>query len=160
VRKLTFGKENGFEKFLCYSVAAFEVNGYRPREEDVYVNYSTPGKQVGRLSLRGDRTLFLFVFADERGDLIDSDDTQSQKKALHMQFGDLSWECPQILAAMESCPELYFDRVSQIRMDTWSRGTRWTYRRRGLLSLIARGPRFRACHDRRLCRRRRTQPET
>lgn len=122
MRKLTFGKENGFEKFLCYSVAAFEVNGYRPREEDVYVNYSTPGKQVGRLSLRGDRTLFLFVFADERGDLIDSDDTQSQKKALHMQFGDLSWECPQILAAMESCPELYFDRVSQIRMDTWSRG--------------------------------------
>ena len=86
------------------------------------MNYSTPGKQVGRLSLRNDRTLFLFVFADERGEVIDSFDTESQRKALRAQFGNLGWECPQILAAMESCPELYFDRVSQIRMDTWSKG--------------------------------------
>jgi 2-polyprenyl-6-methoxyphenol hydroxylase-like FAD-dependent oxidoreductase len=122
VRELTFGEENRFEKFLGYSVAAFEVSGYRPRDEDIYINYSTPGKQVGRLSLRNDRTLFLFVFADERGALIDSDDTESQRDALRAQFGNLGWECPQILAAMESCPELYFDRVSQIRMDTWSKG--------------------------------------
>ena len=122
VRKLTFGEESRFEKFLGYSVAAFEVSGYRPRDEDVYMNYSTPGKQVGRLSLRNDRTLFLFVFADERGEVIDSFDTESQRKALRAQFGNLGWECPQILAAMESCPELYFDRVSQIRMDTWSKG--------------------------------------
>ncbi len=122
VRKLTFGEENRFEKFLGYSVAAFEVSGYRPRNEDVYMNYSTPGKQVGRLSLRNDRTLFLFVFADERGEVIDCDDTESQREALRTQFGNLGWECPQILAAMESCPELYFDGVSQIRMDTWSKG--------------------------------------
>jgi 2-polyprenyl-6-methoxyphenol hydroxylase-like FAD-dependent oxidoreductase len=122
VRKLTFGEEKHFEKFLDYSVAAFEVTGYRPRDEDIYVNYSTPGKQVGRLSLRNDRTLFLFVFADEHGNLIDSDDIGSQRKALRTQFGNLGWECPQILDAMESCPELYFDRVSQIRMNTWSKG--------------------------------------
>ncbi len=122
VRKLTFGDESRFEKFLGYSVAAFEVSGYRHRDEDVYVNYSAPGKQVGRLSLRNDRTLFLFVFADERGDVIDSDDTQSQRNRLRTQFGNLGWECPEILAAMESCPDMYFDRVSQIRMDTWSKG--------------------------------------
>jgi 2-polyprenyl-6-methoxyphenol hydroxylase-like FAD-dependent oxidoreductase len=29
---------------------------------------------------------------------------------------------PQILAALDSCTEFYFDRVSQIRMDAWSRG--------------------------------------
>ncbi len=122
VRKLEFGEENRFEKFLGYSVAAFEVNGYRPRDEDVYINYSTPGKQVGRLSLRNDRTLFLFVFADERGDMIDSDDTEAQRESVRTQFENLGWECPQILAAMESSPELYFDRVSQIRMDRWSKG--------------------------------------
>lgn len=122
VRKLTFGEEDRFEKFLGYSVAAFEVSGYRPREEDIYINYSTPGKQVGRLSLRNDRTLFLFVFADERGNRIDVDDIESQRKVLRVQFGHLGWECPQIVAAMESCPDLYFDRVSQIRMDAWSKG--------------------------------------
>ncbi len=122
VRRLTFGNENRFEEFLGYSVAAFEVTGYAERDEDTYINYSVPGKQVGRLSLRGDRTLFLFVFADEHGRLTDLTDTAAQKETLRSQFGALEWECPQILAAMESCPELYFDRVSQIRMETWSKG--------------------------------------
>lgn len=122
VRQLTFGDEDRFEEFLGYSVAAFEVTGYPQRDEDVYFNFSVPGKQVGRLSLRNDRTLFLFVFADERGRLTDLHDTGPQKEALRSEFGDLGWECPQILAAMDSCPELYFDRVSQIRMEKWSKG--------------------------------------
>jgi 2-polyprenyl-6-methoxyphenol hydroxylase-like FAD-dependent oxidoreductase len=122
VRKLTFGNEDQFEEFLGYSVAAFEVVGYPHRDEDIYINYSVPGKQVGRLSLRNDRTLFLFVFADKLGRQTDLTAIDAQKEALHSHFGGLGWECPQILAAMDSCPDLYFDRVSQIRMETWSKG--------------------------------------
>jgi 2-polyprenyl-6-methoxyphenol hydroxylase-like FAD-dependent oxidoreductase len=122
VRRLTFGDEDQFEEFLGYSVAAFEAAGYPQRDEDIFINYSVPGKQVGRLSLRDDRTLFLFVFADERGRLTDLHDTAAQKEALRAQFGGLGWECPQILAALDSCPDLYYDRVSQIRMQTWSKG--------------------------------------
>ena len=62
VRKLTFGSEDQFEEFLGYSVAAFEVAAYPQRDEEIYMNYSVPGKQVGRLTLRNDRTLFLFCF--------------------------------------------------------------------------------------------------
>jgi 2-polyprenyl-6-methoxyphenol hydroxylase-like FAD-dependent oxidoreductase len=122
VRKLVFGNEDRFEKFLGYSVAAFEANGYQPRDEDIFVNCSSPGRQVGRLSLRNNRTLFLFVFTDDRGRRVDPNDADAHKAALHSEFGNLGWECPQILAAMDSCNELYFDRVSQIRMDTWSQG--------------------------------------
>ena len=35
VRELIFGPEDSFEKQLGYLVAAFEVRGYRPRDEDV-----------------------------------------------------------------------------------------------------------------------------
>jgi 2-polyprenyl-6-methoxyphenol hydroxylase-like FAD-dependent oxidoreductase len=122
VRKLVFGNEDRFEKFLGYSVAAFEATGYQPRDEDAYVNYSTPGHQVGRLTLRDNRTLFLFVFADEPRRPVNLRDTHANKEALRRHFGHLGWECPQILAAMESCDELYFDRVSQIRMEKWSEG--------------------------------------
>jgi 2-polyprenyl-6-methoxyphenol hydroxylase-like FAD-dependent oxidoreductase len=66
VRKLVFGKQDRFEKYLGYVVAAFTVNGYRPRDEDVYVSYSLPSKQVARFAMRDDRTMFLFVFADEK----------------------------------------------------------------------------------------------
>jgi len=122
VRKLAFGDEDRFEKFLGYSVAAFEAVGYRPRDDDIYVSFSVPGKQAGRFTMRNDRTLFLLVFADERGNRVDPGDIRSQKQMLRSLYGDLGWECPQIMAALESCPDLYFDRVSQIRMDTWSHG--------------------------------------
>jgi 2-polyprenyl-6-methoxyphenol hydroxylase-like FAD-dependent oxidoreductase len=120
VRKLIFGEEDRFEKYLGYYVAAFAVNGYRPRDEDVYVTYSVPGKQVARFAMRDDRTMFLFVFSDNEGRRINSQDTNAHKDALRSEFEQAGWECPQILAAMESCNDVYFDRVSQIQMDKWS----------------------------------------
>jgi hypothetical protein len=41
------------------------IDGYRPRNELTYVIHREVGQQVGRFSMRGDRTMFLFVFADE-----------------------------------------------------------------------------------------------
>lgn len=122
VRKLTFGPEERFEKFLGLSVAAFEVAGYQPRDEDVYISYSVPNKTIGRLSLRKDRTLFLFVFSDDDKKTIDSFDTKAQREILRSHFKDAGWECSRILDAVESCEEIYFDSVSQIRMETWVKG--------------------------------------
>ena len=122
VRQLTFGNEELFEKYLDLRVAAFEAAGYQPRDEDIYISHSVPAKQVGRLTLRNNRTLFLFIFTDNDQSPVDAFDMKAHKEILRAQFGNVGWECPQILAAMESCEEIYFDRVSQIRMDTWSRG--------------------------------------
>src|SRR5262249_31220938 len=65
VRRLVFGPHDGAELPLGYHVAAFEVEGYRPREELVYVSHGVPGRQISRFSMRGDRTIFLLVFRDE-----------------------------------------------------------------------------------------------
>src|SRR5215470_10475116 len=46
VRRLVFGPEDRFEKRLGYIVAAFEVHGYRPRDENVYVAYNEPGRML------------------------------------------------------------------------------------------------------------------
>src|SRR6185312_8115592 len=35
---------------------------------------------------------------------------------------DGKWECPQILDALDRTETLYFDRVSQIKMESWSHG--------------------------------------
>jgi 2-polyprenyl-6-methoxyphenol hydroxylase-like FAD-dependent oxidoreductase len=124
VRKLVFGPENLCEKYLGYKVAAFEVKGYRPREELVYLMYTKVGRQVARFSMADDRTMFLFTFAD--ADENDPSDLPSQKALLRDRFGTSGWECPRILDALEECDDLYFDRVSQIRMDPqqglWTRG--------------------------------------
>jgi 2-polyprenyl-6-methoxyphenol hydroxylase-like FAD-dependent oxidoreductase len=119
VRRLVFGPERRFERRLGYSVAAFEAEHYRPRDEDVYVMYGQPGRMVGRVALRGDRTLILFVFSDDEPPPGAMDE---QKAKLSARFGDGQWECPQILEALDRAQSLYFDSVSQIRMDSWSLG--------------------------------------
>jgi 2-polyprenyl-6-methoxyphenol hydroxylase-like FAD-dependent oxidoreductase len=121
VREIVFGPENRFERQLGYLVAGFEVRGYCPRDEDVYVIYSQPGRMLGRFALHDDRTLFLFVFV-ETGRLSPITDLTAQKAILRERFDDGRWECQRILGELDHTHELYFDRVSQIKMDHWSRG--------------------------------------
>ncbi|MGO9235188.1 MAG: FAD-binding domain [Methylocella sp.] len=120
VRRFAFGPQHQFEKQLGYVVAVFEVRGYRPRDEDVYVMYGRPGWMLGRFTLHDDRTLFLFVFATDNSFLPATLDLQ--KAMLREIYGDGKWECPHILDEVDHTHELYFDRVSQIRMESWSRG--------------------------------------
>jgi 2-polyprenyl-6-methoxyphenol hydroxylase-like FAD-dependent oxidoreductase len=122
VRELVFGPERQFEKHLGYHVAAFEVEGYRPRDELVFVSYTTPGCQVGRFAARGDRTMFFFLFPSEWLPGPAPLNANERKAVLHQVFADAGWECPQILRAMDQLGDVYYDRVSQIRMDRWSKG--------------------------------------
>jgi 2-polyprenyl-6-methoxyphenol hydroxylase-like FAD-dependent oxidoreductase len=122
VRQLAFGPEAGFEVSLGYHVAAFEINGYRPRDELVYVSHGVPGRQISRFSLRDDKTLFLFIFRDEYLTTENPSSEQERKSVLKNAFADIGWECPRILAAMEEVSGIYFDRVSQIHMDRWIEG--------------------------------------
>jgi 2-polyprenyl-6-methoxyphenol hydroxylase-like FAD-dependent oxidoreductase len=115
VRHLAFGPEERFERFLGYAVAAFEVEGYRPRDEDVYVTYSEPGREVMRFAMTGDRTMFLIVVTED-------DPRRVVDRGYFLErCAGMGWECPAILDAMAD-REIYFDRVSQIRMDRWSTG--------------------------------------
>ena len=94
VRRLVFGEEERFERYLCYVVAAFQTEGYWPRDELVYVSYAIPGRQVARFAMRGDRTMFLFVFAADQPPDIDAYDMAAQKAMLNASFRDAGWECP------------------------------------------------------------------
>ena len=120
VRKLVFGPQDRYEKDLGYRVAAFETTGYRRRDELVYIVHSAPGRQVGRFALHDGQTLFLFIFAS--GSEPEAHGVAAQKAMLRKAFQGGGWELPRILTALDTCDDLYFDRVSQIRMAAWSRG--------------------------------------
>ena len=122
VREIAFGPQDKFEVSLGFHVAAFELEGYSPRDELVYLSHAAPGRQVSRFSMRDDKTLFLFVFRDEYLEGADPSSEAEKKAALREAFGDVGWECPKILEAFESVEEIYFDRVSQIRMEEWTKG--------------------------------------
>ncbi|MBZ9822009.1 FAD-binding domain [Mesorhizobium sp. CA4] len=120
VRRLAFGPQHQFERKLGYAVAAFEVEGYRPRDEDLYLMYGLPGRMLGRFTLHGNRTLFLFVFTVGESPLPRALDLQ--KEMLRNEYADGGWECPRLLEELGHTDELYFDSVSQIAMSRWSKG--------------------------------------
>ena len=66
--------------------------------------------------------MFLFVFASDRRLQLEHQNVAAQIDLPRRLFGEDRWECPEILKALNSCTDLYFDPVSQIRMNTWSHG--------------------------------------
>jgi 2-polyprenyl-6-methoxyphenol hydroxylase-like FAD-dependent oxidoreductase len=107
---------------LGFHVAAFEVDGYKHRDELVYVSRSLPGKQISRFTMRDNKTLFLFVFRNELMKQEAPTTVEETKRVIEDVFGDAEWEWPEIKAAMKDVEDIYFDQVSQTRMASWTKG--------------------------------------
>lgn len=123
VRELVFPDANRVrqgEHYLGYKAAAFELPGYEPRDELVYLMHTEVGQQVARFSMREGRTMFLFTFADAEFEI--PKDVAGQKALLRARFGRSGWECPAILQRLDEAEQFYFDRVSQVRLNAWSKG--------------------------------------
>jgi 2-polyprenyl-6-methoxyphenol hydroxylase-like FAD-dependent oxidoreductase len=120
VRELVFGADSRFERYLGLKVAAGTIDGYPQRDELVYLIHRDVGRQVGRFTLRGNRTMFLFIFKDP--DPAVPSDGEGQKALLRSKFADMGWESADLLAALDDVEDLYLDRVSQIELDHWGKG--------------------------------------
>ena len=122
VRNLTFGPDSQFENKLGYLAAAFSTDHYQPRDEDVYVCYSSPAKQVARFALRNDRTVFFLIFATGNRQKENFTSERAYGAQLEEVLAGEGWECKAILEAMQSGNDLYCDSVSQVHMPAWSKG--------------------------------------
>jgi 2-polyprenyl-6-methoxyphenol hydroxylase-like FAD-dependent oxidoreductase len=120
VRRLAFGPDEQFERYLGIVVAAFEAKGYRPRDELIAMMHAEVGFQAVRLSLRDDLTLFLLSVRYDG--TVPGDDIAAQQDLLRTRLADKGWETPAILNLMPQASTFYFDSVSQIRMPSWTRG--------------------------------------
>ena len=120
VRALAFGPQERFENPLGIVVAAFDVDGYRPRDELVAMMHAEVGFQLLRLSLREDVTMFCLTLRD--GGHVPLDSPDEQQALLRRKLAGAGWETAAALDAMATARTFYFDRVSQIRMPSWSRG--------------------------------------
>ncbi|MDJ0356315.1 FAD-binding domain [Paenarthrobacter sp. PH39-S1] len=119
VRRLAFGPDEGFERYLGMVVAAFEADRYPERDELVAMMYADVGFQAVRLSLRDDVTLFLVSLRHD-GDVPTG--RAAQESLLRAKLGQKGWEVPAMLELMSQARDFYFDAVSQIRMPSWTTG--------------------------------------
>ena len=122
VRSLVFGPPKDFERYLGYYTAAFDAPHYPHRDEDAYISFSLPGRQIARYALRDGSSAFFFILA--RPEALDAvvHDAAAQRRLLHEEFDGTGWESAEILQRLDSSNSLYFDAVSQAILPTWWRG--------------------------------------
>ena len=123
VRTLVFGDEAQFEHYYGYHFGVFTTDNYLGLDEASVQMYNVPGKVVGLRSTRGNQALVVELLFKQPTQLrYDYHDVARQKQLLAEVFASEGWEVPRLLEKMQTAPDLYFDSVSQIRMERWSHG--------------------------------------
>ncbi len=121
VRGLAFGDESRFATFHGYYDAGFTAPNHLGLDHAGLL-YNEPGRAVMVASGRDpDRVDVGLVFAADRLDY-DRRDQGQVRELIAAHFTGAGWETPRFLDELRRAPEVYFAPLSQIRLDTWSRG--------------------------------------
>jgi 2-polyprenyl-6-methoxyphenol hydroxylase-like FAD-dependent oxidoreductase len=121
VRGLVFGPETQFIERLGTHAAIFTVPNFLDLDYWQTWHYGD-STMAGVYSARNNteaRAMVGFMEADLR---IDYRDTEAQFAELDRRMADDGWVRPQLLQYMRTAPDFYFDEMSQIKMDRWSKG--------------------------------------
>ncbi|RVU22605.1 FAD-dependent oxidoreductase [Streptomyces antnestii] len=121
-RRLAFGDESRYLRFLDHYVAGFAVPNHLGLDRAGLL-HSDPGRAVGVSNYDGDpdRAGALLVFRSERLDY-DRKDIAQQKKILTDRFAGMGWEAPRVIEALRDADDLYFDAIAQIHVDRLAEG--------------------------------------
>ncbi len=121
VRALAFGPEEQFVRDLGLYASIFTVPNRLNLDYSGRL-FSAPGTVAGVYSARQNREARALMFFD--GDFGDYDyrDVGAQKQFVRQRFAGQGWYVPQILADMDVAPDFYFDTISQVVIERWSRG--------------------------------------
>ncbi|MGH3776045.1 MAG: FAD-dependent monooxygenase [Pseudonocardiaceae bacterium] len=119
VRRMVFGDEEQFLRYLGYHTAAFifddpEIYDYAHNR---FCLTDTTERQMGFYGLRDGRVAAFAVH--RRPDPAVPEDTQ---QAVREAYSSLGWVVPRALAKCPISSELYYDQVAQIEISQWSRG--------------------------------------
>ncbi|SNT44279.1 2-polyprenyl-6-methoxyphenol hydroxylase [Asanoa hainanensis] len=118
VRRLAFGPEQAFVRHLGLHVATLPLG--TDEGTDVLL-HNTPGRLVSIHPARG-AALAAFIFRSAPVPGFDHRDQSQHKKIVTMAYADAGWRVPELLDRVVAADDLYFDAVSEVRLDSWSRG--------------------------------------
>jgi len=120
VRRMCFGEESAFLVFLeCYF--SLTIVNKLLIEEDTSQMLNVAGKTI-MLNAYNGKTDIAFCFFSEKEIDYDRRKQAEQKRMIHEQFEGEDWRIRELLDEMSRCDDFYFDKLCQIRMESWTRG--------------------------------------
>jgi 2-polyprenyl-6-methoxyphenol hydroxylase-like FAD-dependent oxidoreductase len=120
VRRLAFGPESAFVRFRDMYVATVSAPALTEGLDSVMM-YNAPGRLVALHPSRKDGGA-AFIFRGKPIDGFDHRDTALHKRIVLDAYAGVGWRVPELLDAVRATEDLFFDPVSEVRMDSWARG--------------------------------------
>jgi 2-polyprenyl-6-methoxyphenol hydroxylase-like FAD-dependent oxidoreductase len=120
VRKLAFGAETEFVRHMGLYVATMPVSGEHPDPRKVLL-YNSPGRAIAIHPAR-DKALCAFIFRHPQVQNFDHRDSAQHKAVLAAAYRGESWRAPELVEIAMAANDLYFDAVSKVVLNQWSRG--------------------------------------
>ncbi|MEU1546851.1 FAD-dependent monooxygenase [Nocardia sp. NPDC005745] len=117
VRRLAFGPERDFVKYLGYHYAVAGASPWSgrttgPRERVTAHAHNAPG----RLAISGGpKAQQMYMFASPELDY-GRDDSAAQRRILAETYAEVGWEVPRMLSELAGFDDFYMDTISQVRM--------------------------------------------
>ncbi|HEV7712554.1 MAG TPA: FAD-dependent monooxygenase [Asanoa sp.] len=118
VRRLAFGPERDFVRHLGLYVATVALGS---DEGTDVILHNTPGRLLSIHPARG-AALAAFIFRSPPVAGFDHRDMHQHKQIVTQAYAGTGWRVPELLERVAAADDLYFDSVSGVRLDSWSRG--------------------------------------
>jgi 2-polyprenyl-6-methoxyphenol hydroxylase-like FAD-dependent oxidoreductase len=120
VRRLTFGPESQFITHLGMYIATTTLEETTADPYTVLM-HNGPGRAVAVHPARG-RAGAAFIFRHRPLRKIGDRDPKHHKQLVSAAYAGMGWRVPELLEQVRDSGDFYFDSVSRVRLDTWSRG--------------------------------------
>jgi 2-polyprenyl-6-methoxyphenol hydroxylase-like FAD-dependent oxidoreductase len=119
-RRLAFGDEGRFVRHMGVWIATLPIDGLDLAPHEVLM-HNAPGRALALHPNRGNPgAAFIFRGAWVPG--FQHRDIAQHKHMLTAAYSGGGWRTPELLRRVRESDDLYFDSVSQVRLDRWSTG--------------------------------------
>jgi 2-polyprenyl-6-methoxyphenol hydroxylase-like FAD-dependent oxidoreductase len=121
VRRLVWGPETDIVTHRGLYVATLPVERELNPTTDVLL-YGMPGRLASVHPVRGSGGIAAFIWRSKPVPGYDYRDTAQHKRIVEQAYAGGGWIVPELMQRVRDAGDLYFDAVSQVRLDTWSQG--------------------------------------
>jgi 2-polyprenyl-6-methoxyphenol hydroxylase-like FAD-dependent oxidoreductase len=118
VRRMAFSAEADFAQHLGMYVATAKL-GLPMERDDVVIMHNEPGTAVALHPGAGSSGAAFLFRAPARSD---HHNAEAVRQLLKQTYRNVGWRAQELLSAYLAADDTYFDSVTRIRMDSWSRG--------------------------------------
>lgn len=120
-RKLTFGEERQFTKYLGHCYTGFTVKNYLDLYKEGTI-YSEAGRTAIMYATENKESVHAFlVFSDENEPFVNHRDIEKHKNLVKSKFENVEGLAPILLEELDKSESIFFDTTTQVIMDNLSK---------------------------------------